>query len=361
MSRPWGGQWPSPPTLLTPRRLVNTFDIMSSLAGAVQASEASATWSTTKFAMYCPIMAQAPMSITAFFVVNGASTSGNFEIGLYAADGTKLSSTGSTAQSGTNTYQSVSVTPFNIGAGLYFLAVTFDNTTATVRSEAVGAQLLRSLGFLEQDLSGSWALPATATFAAASMSVVPLAGMTGTIIGPNANIIAPSTITPWHTLSIGAAQSVVLGRITSATSGAWPAANRAFYVPFFLPSAIVATQLFFYAGTTSSNANHYDIGIYTADGTRIISTGSTAQSGSTSVLNVANITDTQLGPGSYMMALALDSTDHVFRSAPTFAVASGFGMYQQSSAFALPATATFATLASGAVIPVFGLITQTVI
>lgn len=145
----------------------------------------------------------------------------------------------------------------------------------------------------------------------------------------------------------------------SFSSATWPSSNRAYFLPFTLDMPIVATKLFVANGATASG--NFDIGIYDDSGTRIVSTGSTAQSG-TSDLQVVDITDTLIGPGQFFLALAFDNTTAtVFRAN----LASGsdpqaIGEYTQNSAFALPASATFATAASQ-FWPLFGLATVTTV
>ncbi len=144
----------------------------------------------------------------------------------------------------------------------------------------------------------------------------------------------------------------------NASSAAWPAANRAVYVPFQVVSPLVVTQLFHWNGSAVSG--NIDIGIYSVDGRRIVSSGSTAQAG-TSVLQLFDVTDTVLPAGSYYFALAIDNTTGTTtRTSITVTVARTLGFFQENSAFPLPATATFA-LANSTVVPVMGLTTQAVI
>lgn len=143
------------------------------------------------------------------------------------------------------------------------------------------------------------------------------------------------------------------------TTAAWPAANRALFIPFTLSQPIAVAAMFTYNGGTASG--NLDLGIYSEDGTRILSTGSTAMSG-TSTLQVISVTSTVIGPGRMYLAMAVDNTTAIFRAANTgYITAIAFkvaGMAQMASAFALPATATLATL-STSYAPIFGLSTKT--
>lgn len=151
-----------------------------------------------------------------------------------------------------------------------------------------------------------------------------------------------ATITPWSAESIGAKITGMGGAALSGTAGAvYPAADLAIYVPFSLSRSVTVAQLFWVNGGTASG--NVDAGIYSADGTRLTSTGSTAQAGTNAPQSV-NITDIQIGAGLFFIAIAMNNgTGTLFRA--TFAqlgLAITTGMYQQATAFPLPANATFA-------------------
>lgn len=138
----------------------------------------------------------------------------------------------------------------------------------------------------------------------------------------------------------------------AAASATWPTANLAIFIPFTLSAPYTVTQMFLWNGATATG--NFDLGIYDHVGTKLVSAGSTAQSG-TSVIQVVNVTDTQLGPGLFYMALAMDGTSGtVARTAPArTAFCKILGMAQMASAFPLPTTATYATVANS-FIPFFG-------
>lgn len=145
------------------------------------------------------------------------------------------------------------------------------------------------------------------------------------------------------------------GLVTPASS-AWPAANRAVFVPFRIGQPMIVDRLFVWAGGTQAGTNNVDLGIYDAYETLIVSTGSQTYNGGVNVYNSFNITDTTIGPGLFYLACALDTnTDTTFRVAmPTAAVGQAMGVTQQASAFPLPRLATFASFAS-TLIPIIGL------
>lgn len=141
--------------------------------------------------------------------------------------------------------------------------------------------------------------------------------------------------------SFGQMNGVGGGMAFSGSSAVWPSANLAVYMPVCVQIPCIITKFFSHNGTVASG--NIDIGLYTNDGCRLISTGSTAQSG-TSVVQSVDVTDTLIGAGIYYIAMAMDNTTGtVIRVASNANLMRLHGMYQQASAFALPATATFAT------------------
>lgn len=138
--------------------------------------------------------------------------------------------------------------------------------------------------------------------------------------------------------------------IASAGSGAWPAANRAIYVPFLLERTVTAYLIGWLNGTTVNNGvNDMDVGIYSESGTRLVSQGGTITQTPVSTTQTADITDTVLRPGVYYLAMCVSNTTSTFwRSAPTALMLQTAGVQQQAvGAVALPAPATFANPASG--------------
>ena len=102
-------------------------------------------------------------------------------------------------------------------------------------------------------------------------------------------------------------------------------------------------MLTFNGSTASGNI---DVGIYDLGGAKLVSIGSTAQAG-TSAYQVFDITDTTLYPGQYYMAVAMDgTTGTLVRWSPGAQECRNLAMQQMASAFPLPATATFASVAS---------------
>lgn len=149
-------------------------------------------------------------------------------------------------------------------------------------------------------------------------------------------------------------QAIVHGSFGSAT---WPSANRAIFIPFVVSAPWLVARLLVVNGSAASG--NIDVGIYDTSGNRLVSAGSTAQAGTTAA-QFFDITDSTLAPGVYYFALALDNTTGAVLSvAPVVARVSALGVLSQSTAFPLPATATFAA-AQDAYVPMIGASGRTV-
>jgi hypothetical protein len=154
---------------------------------------------------------------------------------------------------------------------------------------------------------------------------------------PSAGPLVPPVISPWWMPPNHIAQTVV-GNI----SGTWGVANRAWYHPVILTHPIVVTKLWWQNGTTI--AGNLDCGIYDEQGHRLLSTGSTAQAGTTAIQSV-DVPDTAISAGLVYLALAGDSGTSSIWVMGNNTTASGiaYSVYLQLSAFPLPAIATFAS------------------
>src|SRR4051794_40795659 len=130
------------------------------------------------------------------------------------------------------------------------------------------------------------------------------------------------------------------------TSITWPTASKAIYVPFGLPWAYPVRRAFWVNGATGGG--NADIGIYTADGARIWSAGTTGLVG-TNVAQYVNVApDLVLDPGRYFLGLAFSGTTGVvFGNVSVTAILGRMiGCYEQAAALPLPAVATFASFAT---------------
>lgn len=158
----------------------------------------------------------------------------------------------------------------------------------------------------------------------------------------------------WHCLGT---QLAAAGAATPA-SATYPAANRAIYIPLVVTKDITVVKLWCVnGGVTSGNI---DMGIYNSAFARQVSIGSTAQAGAGAIQEF-DIADTALSAGLYYIGIAMDNTTgtlYRYTSAIGGFHFQAYGLAQEASAFALPATATPADFAT-AYIPLCGIATRT--
>jgi len=164
---------------------------------------------------------------------------------------------------------------------------------------------------------------------------------------PRTNWVVPTVISTASRESIG--QNFVR---SNPGSGTWPANNRALFVPIVLPGPVRVKRLFAVNGAAASG--NIDMGLYRQDGVKIITAGSTMQTG-TNQPQFFNITDTDLAPGRYYLAIALSSTVGTnYRWNFPLGLMQLTGLAQMASAFALPDPITF-TQAANAYMPWCGM------
>jgi hypothetical protein len=159
------------------------------------------------------------------------------------------------------------------------------------------------------------------------------------------------TINPWSYQSLGPALNQA-GQGTPATQN-FVTANLAVFIPFWVPEPIVIYKMGW--GNGAAVAGNLDCGIYSEAGSKLVSSGSTAASG-TSVIQAVDVGDTTLARGRYYLALASDTsgaTQKVIAVLPAAGIGQSLGLLQTAAAFALPASVTFAKYASAFVPMVF--------
>jgi hypothetical protein len=145
-----------------------------------------------------------------------------------------------------------------------------------------------------------------------------------------------------------------LGNPIVATN--WPAANKAYYVRINIYKPIVIVSLWWENGTAASG--NVDTGIY--DGrtlAKIVSTGSTARSGTNSFQKVTLTNPVLLKQGEYLLGHASDTSTNSrtgFMNAGNAATCDLSVAYEQATAFALPATAVPVQQTTGFIIPIIG-------
>jgi hypothetical protein len=157
------------------------------------------------------------------------------------------------------------------------------------------------------------------------------------MIFPITKLPPPTTIT--SICDYGSSMLPMLLNTSTVVTNIANAANQGRFFPFSVEQQLTVTQLFVFNGTTP--AGNIDLGIYNESFTKIVSTGSTAQTG-TSILQVISVATTTLTPGRYYFAAAGSSTGTWMGSgggtAGLESVLSGTAV--STTAFPLPATIT---------------------
>lgn len=137
------------------------------------------------------------------------------------------------------------------------------------------------------------------------------------------------------------------GHAAAPASATYPSANLAIYIPVFIPWTMQVQGGGWVNG--SSVAGNADFGIYSADGVRLASRGSTARSGASAPQLDDFASTLLLPPGRYYMAHSASSgaaNTSWMNTSITSATGKTLGLLQQASAHPLPATMTPAAWAS---------------
>ena len=172
-----------PPMLARPGEVTITPWSAQSLGVALftsgQAPPTSQNFVTANLAVFIPFGVSEAVTITKIFWGNGSTVAGNIDAGIYNPAGTRLVSSGTTLQAGTQSAQVVDVTDTALPRGIYYLALASDTSGATQKVYAVvpAAGIPQSLGLLQ--MAAAFVLPSSATFAAYTSAFIPLVGAQG--------------------------------------------------------------------------------------------------------------------------------------------------------------------------------------
>ncbi len=165
-----------------PARVIISSLSANSIGGATgytslgTSAPASATWPVANEALFIPFRIAEPILVQQLFWQNGATVTGNMDVGIYSVDGTRLISSGSTAMSGANVIQAVDVTDTLIGAGVYYFALVGNSAAnCTTFRKNPSLNQLKCHGMASQ--TASFPLPATVTLASLTQGYVPIVGL----------------------------------------------------------------------------------------------------------------------------------------------------------------------------------------
>lgn len=148
-----------------------------------------------------------------------------------------------------------------------------------------------------------------------------------------------------HTYTFNAGASGVRNYSALGAGARTWVANLAIYIPVLVMWPYTVQRVFWVNGSTITSTSA-DFGIYTAEGTRIYSTGSTAMAGA-SDLQFVTPTAFTLSPGAYYFGWSCNNTtNRAYGGAPPALGDRLGGVLAESSAFPLPATMTPAAVAN---------------
>lgn len=149
---------------------VDSCGVFGSL-GSVGFTFQSAAFPAANAAIYVPFRINKPIVVASIEVLNGATVSGNVDVGIYNESGTRLVSSGSTAQSGTSVIQVFNITDTLLGPGLFYMALACSNTTSTFMRNAAPVYVSRPIGMAQQ--ATAFPLPDPATMALMTVTFLP--------------------------------------------------------------------------------------------------------------------------------------------------------------------------------------------
>jgi hypothetical protein len=135
----------------------------------------SAAWPAANDALFVPIYLEQHTTVTRLYVINGATASGNIDVGIYTADGALITSSGSTAQSGTNAPQFLNITDILLPPGAYYLAAAYDGTGGTIFRANLSVIRNQEAGVVKS--AAAFPLPSSASFTTVTSGLYPLMGM----------------------------------------------------------------------------------------------------------------------------------------------------------------------------------------
>jgi hypothetical protein len=161
------------PAITISTNSIHSINAFGLLAGAPGASTA---WPVANTALFIPFRIARSIKFSLLFTYNGSTVSGNVDVGVYSADGTRIVSAGSTAHATTSGIQKFTVASTQIDSGLFYFGVALDNTTGTFTQVTVSqVPMLNFFGVAQ--MASAFPLPATATFASNTSTAVPTMGL----------------------------------------------------------------------------------------------------------------------------------------------------------------------------------------
>lgn len=160
------------------RLLISPFSVQGvgvDMGASASAAPSSVAHGTNNLARGYPLYLGEPAVITKVWWFNGATAAGNIDVGVYTLDGTRLFSSGATAQGTINAIQEVDITDYQLGRGTYYAAISCSLSTATFFSNSYNLHFSKIMGWWQ--MATAHPLPASVTIAAMSTAIEPLFGV----------------------------------------------------------------------------------------------------------------------------------------------------------------------------------------
>lgn len=156
-------------------RTIGTGSLLAAMGGLL-VTQTTGAWPAAKRVIYQPFRVPEVLTVRQLWIDNGGTVSGNVDVGIYTRDGVKLVASGSTAQAGINAPQLFDIADTQLGVGVFYLALTLDNATGVLTESALPTAVLQMLG-IKTETTGSFGLPATATFGDPADAYLPYGGV----------------------------------------------------------------------------------------------------------------------------------------------------------------------------------------
>ena len=152
------------------------FSLGPQLAARAVAAPTSVAWGLGSRAMYIPFTVTESITVVKLWALNGATVSGNIDMGVYNTAAVLQIAATEATQTGINALQEFNVPDTVLAAGIYYLGIVLDNTTGTFLMYAAPTTAsMKSLGLYLQ--AAAYPLPSPATFATATAAAIPVCGM----------------------------------------------------------------------------------------------------------------------------------------------------------------------------------------
>lgn len=140
-----------------------------------QATPANAAWPYLSGAIFVPFTLVQPAQVRRLYVANGNVVNGSFDLGIYSADGTRITSVGSGVQTGVSLLQIPDITDIYLSPKQYYIAASFNSSSATTLRYNPSIILAQHFGVLK--VLNGFPLPAVAVFTSVTAAYIPLIGM----------------------------------------------------------------------------------------------------------------------------------------------------------------------------------------